>query len=58
MSAPALVIRLALEESPRIYSDVRNEHEGDRLRDWIETHEKYAEVVNLAVELARVKRAA
>jgi hypothetical protein len=58
MSAPAVVIRLALEARPRVLVDAFDEREHSRLIDWIEAHPAYQHLIAEALELEREERAA
>jgi hypothetical protein len=51
VSAPALVITLALEAAPRVSADCLNESEYDRLRDWLASREELLALVARAIEL-------
>jgi hypothetical protein len=58
VSAPAIVIRLALEEPPQVICDTLSESERIRLVDWVASHHEYADLVELAYELQDRERAA
>jgi hypothetical protein len=45
MTAPAVVIRLELESSPRVCYDVMSESEQRRLSDWINCKPELLEIV-------------
>jgi hypothetical protein len=45
VARPALVIRLELEERPKFWTDATSEGELVRLRDWLESHEVYRDVI-------------
>jgi len=47
---PSVVIVIELEAAPRIYTISGGEEGASRLRDWVQTHEDLAEIVDLAVE--------
>jgi hypothetical protein len=48
---PSLVIVLALEAAPRIYSDTLNDAEANRLCDWIGSHPDLAGLLDRAIEV-------
>jgi hypothetical protein len=52
--APAIVIRVALEEPVHVTAAWEHAADGARLRDWLQAHPELADLVNWAVELAGV----
>ena len=48
---PAVVIVLALEEPVRVTVEALTEGETERLRDWIQSNPRLAELYNTAKEL-------
>ena len=58
MSAPAVVIRLAIEYPVSVYMDAANDGERARLLDWINSRDELAQMVSRALELAEEARAA
>lgn len=59
MSAlPSLRICLAFEAPLRLEWNCMHDTDEVRLRDWLEAHPSYVELVNRAVELFREERAA
>ena len=58
MTAPAIVITLALEARPRVWCDFLTTQEADRVLDWVDQHPEYRELLDLAVELQGEERAA
>jgi hypothetical protein len=56
--APAIVIRLALEERVRVLSSWEREGDERRLHDWLAHHPELAELVERALELAGKRPAA
>jgi hypothetical protein len=52
MSTPAFVIRIPLEGAPVVYPDVEDDRAETRLRDWLEFHPAYQELIDRAIELA------
>lgn len=56
--APAIMIRVQLEERPELIADCMTEDEEDRLLDWINANEDLALLVGLAVELRDAAEAA
>jgi hypothetical protein len=55
---PAVTIVFALEERPRVIWDAISESEAQRLRDWVEAHDQYVDIVSAAWDLACEERAA
>lgn len=51
MSAPAILIRLELEASPRLLTDCVSEGEQQRLLDWLRSRPALLELVETAIEL-------
>jgi hypothetical protein len=58
VSAPAVHIVLTLEDPPRVVFDFRNDGEERRMMAWLVEHVEYARLVDEALELARLERAA
>jgi hypothetical protein len=57
MSAPALIIRLELEQGPpRVTVDAPTEGQFERLRDWLQAGEDVAELVEQAIGLMLKQR--
>jgi hypothetical protein len=52
VSAPAIVIRLELEASPRVIVDALHEGECERLHWWFEEHAEQLELIRRAYEIA------
>jgi hypothetical protein len=48
MTVPSLHVVVPLEGSPRLYLDVLNEGEEDRLRDWLTAAPEARELLELA----------
>lgn len=58
MSAPSIVIRLSLEDKPRLSLDCVSESEEARLVDWLSAKPDYNDLVRRALELATEESAA
>jgi hypothetical protein len=58
VTAPAVHIVFELESRPKVVCDWLDSHDEERVRDWLEAHPAYVDLVNRALELAREKRAA
>jgi hypothetical protein len=58
VSAPAIVIRLELEQPTRLHHDCMTDGEYARLLDWLRTHPAQAALVARAIELVDQERAA
>jgi hypothetical protein len=57
-NAPAIVIELRLEATPRVWQTSANHEESVRLLDWVNADGDRRRIVNLALELMRDARAA
>jgi hypothetical protein len=58
VSAPAIVIRLELEQSPRLHHDCTTDGEYARLLDWLRAHPAQSDLVSRALELVDREQAA
>lgn len=58
MSAPAIVIRLELEEPLRVFAAWLCEGDELRMRLWLRDHPEHADLVARAMELAEEEPAA
>ena len=58
MAAPAIVIRLEIEERPSVREDALSESESKRLHDWITSRPELRRLVRDAVVLMTEKKAA
>lgn len=58
MSAPSILIRLSLEEKPRLAVDCLTDGEEARLVDWLSAKPEYLDLVTRAIELADERKAA
>lgn len=58
MAAPAIVIRLELEERPSVREEAMNEGEARRLHDWITSRPELHRIVRDAVVLMTERKAA
>lgn len=57
-SLPSIQIELAIEAAPRIRIVAMNEGEERRLMDWLCSHERLADLIQQALELADEEHAA
>ena len=57
MSAPAVIIVLRLEATPRVVLDALSESEAVRLVDWLESQDDYVRLVARALELEEERAA-
>ena len=53
---PAIFIALPLEAPPRVLINCLNSGEEERIRDWIYSHDAFAELLARALELAEEAR--
>jgi hypothetical protein len=58
VSAPAVLTLIQLETAIRVAWDCLNEGEEERLRDWIEAHPDYGQIIARALDLAEHEQAA
>lgn len=58
MSAPCVIIKLALEEPPVVLKDCASEDDKRRLEDWLDAHPEYWELIYRARDLMQEAKAA
>jgi len=54
----AVVIELAIEDAPRVFSTAATDGQQARLFDWIQANDELRELVQRALELAEEAKAA
>jgi hypothetical protein len=54
----SITIRVALEAAPVVWRDFGDDGDERRMRDWLDAHPDYWELIDRAVELIEQERAA
>lgn len=56
MSAPAIIVRLAIEEPVSVVFDALNDSEAIRVLDWIRAHPELEAIVSAALDILEAER--